>query len=114
MHSVKWKKPDNPRRTAVASARQTLFLGQGHPYSRAENPPPEQDLIQAIQSGDWDLLYEEALIQKQVGAEILDINVFTGQSNEADNMVQAIESIQSMVSIPLQLDSANDAVLDAG
>jgi len=115
LHSVKWKKPDNPRRTAVASARQTLFLDRGiHIVGQRINPTGRQDLIQAIQSGDWDLLYEEALIQKQAGAEILDINVFTGQSNEADNMVQAIESIQSMVSIPLQLDSANDAVLDAG
>lgn len=115
LYHINWNKPCNPRWTVVASARQTILLDKGiHIVGQRINPTGRQDLIQAIQSGDWDLLYEEALMQKQAGAAILDLNVFTGQSNEADNMVKAIEYIQSMAPIPLQLDSVSDRVLDAG
>ncbi len=110
-----WRKPGNPEKTTLASSRQTLLLDEGmFIVGQRINPTGRQNLQNALLSGNLDLLYEEALMQKQAGADILDINVHTGRGNEAELMVEAVEYIQSMIPIPLQLDSANSKVLEAG
>jgi len=110
-----YKKPDNPRKTAAASARTTVIFDEDVcVIGQRINPSGRDDLTEALNSGDMDLLYEEVILQKQAGAEILDINVCTGHNDEKSAMVSAVEYIQSMIPIPLQLDSANHHVLDAG
>ena len=104
-----------PRMTTVASSRQTLIFDQGFKViGQSINPSGRDDLIEAVINGDMDILYDEAIAQKQAGAEILDINVYVRNTNEAEKMVQAIEYLQSMLPIPLQIDSADYKVLEAG
>ena len=111
----KYRKRDNPKRTAAASARQTVFFDRGfRVIGQRINPSGRKDLADSIRNGDLDPLYEEAVLQKQAGAEILDINVHTENSEERDIMAKAVEYIQSMIPIPLQLDSSDYSVLEAG
>jgi 5-methyltetrahydrofolate--homocysteine methyltransferase len=110
-----YRKRSNPRRTSAASARQTVFFDNGlRIVGQRINPSGREDLTNALRSGDMDSLYDEAMLQKQAGAEILDINVFTGNMDEKSTMVHAVEYIQSMLPIPLQLDSSDYRVLEAG
>ena len=115
LHGRSWTRPNNPRVTAVASSRKTLLLNESfYLVGQRINPTGRPSLLQGLMQGDLDGLYEEALLQKQAGAEILDINVFTGQTNEEETMRNAVEYIQSMIPIPLQIDSADRNVLEAG
>ncbi|HHY82690.1 MAG TPA: dihydropteroate synthase [Clostridiales bacterium] len=113
--NYQWKQPQNQRITAVASSRKTLSLEKGlHIIGQRINPAGRQDLIQALSSNEFDVLYEEALLQEQAGADILDINVYTGLTDEAETMEKAVEYIQSLTHTPLQLDSADYRALEAG
>jgi 5-methyltetrahydrofolate--homocysteine methyltransferase len=115
LQKKKWNKPNNPRITAVASARQTVLLDGGiRIVGQRINPTGRQDIIHALQGEDLNFLYEEALVQKQAGADMLDINVFTEKVNEVDAMKAAVEFIQSMIPLPLQISSENYKVLEAG
>ncbi|MGI6141193.1 MAG: homocysteine S-methyltransferase family protein, partial [Caldicoprobacterales bacterium] len=115
LHNKKWNKPDNPMLTAAASSRQTVLFDKGiRIVGQRINPVSCPNMMQGLQDGDLNFLYEEALLQKQAGADILDINVCTGQSNEAEIMVKTVEFIQSMVPIALQLDSEDYQVMEAG
>lgn len=65
---------------------------------------------------DRDTVYIQDLAQRQVkaGADYLDLNAGTAPSREPDDLIWLIETVQSVVDVPLCLDSANPAALRAG
>jgi cobalamin-dependent methionine synthase I len=70
-----------------------------------------------ILNRDATALLELARGQAKAGANFLDVNVGTGvgsQADEAEGMKWAVETIQAEVELPLCLDSADPAVLEAG
>ena len=54
-------------------------------------------MTESLQNGDLNFLYVEALVQKEAGADLVDINVCTVGVNEAEAMRDAVGLIQSMV-----------------
>lgn len=115
LHKRKWKKPDNPIITAVASSRQTvLFDSRIRIVGNRINPACLQHMTESLQNGDLNFLYVEALVQKEAGADLVDINVCTVGVNEAEAMRDAVGLIQSMVPVPMQLSSQNCEALEAG
>jgi 5-methyltetrahydrofolate--homocysteine methyltransferase len=108
-------KQENPRRPSASSARQTVFFDDGFRIvGQRINPSGREDLTNALRNGDLDALYDEAMIQKQAGADILDVNVYVGDMDEKSAMENVVEYLQSMLPIPLQLDSSNYRALEAG
>ena len=71
-------------------------------------------MTESLQNGDLNFLYVEALVQKEAGADLVDINVCTVGVNEAEAMRDAVGLIQSMVPVPMQLSSQNCEALEAG
>jgi cobalamin-dependent methionine synthase I len=65
---------------------------------------------------DRDVTYVQNLAQRQVeaGADYLDINAGTASGREPDDLIWLIDTVQSVVDVPLCLDSANPAALKAG
>lgn len=55
----------------------------------------------------------EAILQKEAGAAILDVNVGIREIDEREAMIKAIKEIQDVLDTPLQIDSTKPAVLEA-
>lgn len=68
-------------------------------------------VAEAIVKRDSDFIKDLAVVQSQAGADWLDVNAGTHPNQEPDDFVWLIDSIQSVVDIPLCLDSANPDAL---
>jgi 5-methyltetrahydrofolate--homocysteine methyltransferase len=67
----------------------------------------------AIAERDADFIKDLAAKQAEAGSTWLDVNAGTHPSQEPDDLMWLIETIQSVVETPLCLDSANPKALDA-
>ncbi len=84
------------------------------PIGERINPTGKKRFKQALLEGDLDYIMAQAVEQADGGAQILDINVGLPEIDEPDMMVRAVKAVQSVVDLPLQLDSADPAALEAG
>ena len=98
--------------TVVCSYSKTVVFG-GMPVVIGEriNPTGKPKLQKALKEGDLEYLQEEAFSQQDMGARILDVNVGMPGLDEPTLLTQAVESLQSVISLPLQLDTANPEAL---
>lgn len=78
------------------------------------NPTGKKKLKKALLDGDLDYVTEKALEQVEAGAEILDVNVGVPGLDEAAVIGPLIKKLQSITNVPLQIDSANPEVIEAG
>lgn len=69
-------------------------------------------VAQAISERDADFIKELAQKQVEAGSNWLDVNAGTHPDKEPDDLIWLIENIQSVVDIPLALDSANPKALN--
>jgi cobalamin-dependent methionine synthase I len=69
-------------------------------------------VAQAIAERDADFIKELAQKQAEAGSTWLDVNAGTHPDQEPDDLIWLIENVQSVVEIPLSLDSANPKALD--
>jgi cobalamin-dependent methionine synthase I len=69
-------------------------------------------VAQAIAERDADFIKDLALKQAEAGSTWLDVNAGTHPDKEPDDFTWLIETIQSVVDIPLSLDSANPKALE--
>ena len=67
----------------------------------------------AIVSHDEKYITDQALIQAECGAHMLDINAAVIGRNEAEDLVWMVELVQSVVNLPLVLDSSDPKALQA-
>ena len=77
------------------------------------NPTGKPTFQKHLRAGNWDYLLDEAATQAGAGADVLDINVGLPGLDEKQVMLQAVERVQRAVTLPLQIDSADPAVLEA-
>ena len=78
------------------------------------NPTGKKRFQQALREGDMDYLLAQAVSQAEAGAAVLDVNVGTPGVDEPALMERAVKALQSVVSLPLQLDSTDPAALARG
>ncbi len=77
------------------------------------NPTGKKRFQQALLEDDLDYILDVAIQQEDAGAEILDVNVGFPGVDEVMMLPRVVKKIQSAVSLPLQLDSANPDALEA-
>ena len=78
------------------------------------NPTGKKRFQQALLEEDLDYILDVAVQQEDAGADILDVNVGFPGVDEVAMLPRVVKKIQSVVSLPLQLDSSNPAALEAG
>lgn len=104
--------PEHHSRTIVTSYTHTAELGQT-PLIIGErlNPTGKAALKQALRNKDMDYLCREAIAQADNGAHILDVNVGLPEIDEPEMLCAAVQAIQSVSDLPLQLDTSNTEAL---
>ena len=107
-------------RQGVCSASQVAEFGKipGHGrilvIGERINPTGKKRFGQALREGDMNYIMERAIEQADAGADILDINVGLPGIDEPEMMVRVVKAVQSVVSLPLQIDSSDPAAIEAG
>ena len=94
--------------TAVAAYGSAVVIGQ-KPVIIGEriNPTGKPRLKQAILNGDYDYICRLGLEQIDRGAGILDVNVGVPGIDEAAVSAEAVQRLQAITSVPLQIDTSN-------
>jgi 5-methyltetrahydrofolate--homocysteine methyltransferase len=107
-------KPISPKEdTIVCSYGNTVVFGD-LPILIGEriNPTGKPRLKQALKEGDMAYLQQEAALQQESGAHMLDVNVGLPGIDEPAVLAQAVESLQAVTDLPLQIDTADPAALE--
>lgn len=116
---ARWKgepleRADAPSQSKVCTPLMALELNTIHPVGERINPTGKKRFQQALLEEDLDYIVSIALAQKEAGAQILDVNVGFPGVDEVDMMRKVVKKLQSVVDVPLLLDSSNPAALAAG
>lgn len=70
-------------------------------------------VARAIEERDAAYIQDLAVRQAEAGATWIDVNAGTRKSKESEDLIWLIETIQTVVQVPLSLDSANPEALAA-
>lgn len=102
------KKPGKGRGTLVSSYSRSVVLGED-PVIIGEriNPTGKPTLKQALKDKNIAYVLKEGILQEEAGAHILDVNVGLPEINETETMVEVIQELQSILDLPLQIDTAD-------
>lgn len=100
--------------TVVSSGSRAAVFGK-KPVLIGEriNPTGKSRLKQALRENDMDYLMREGIIQQQNGAQILDVNVGLPELDETAVLSRAVQEIQSVVDLPLQIDTSSPSAMEA-
>ena len=101
-------------RRGVCSSGEVAEYGKLNVIGERINPTGKKKLQQALRDGDMDYIKKLAVEQVESGAQILDVNVGAPGVDEVALMPKVVKAVQSVVNVPLQLDSADPKVLEAG
>ena len=91
---------------AVIFDKKPLIIGE------RINPTGKKRVQEALRKQDMSYILSLASEQEQQGAHILDVNVGLPDINETDMMIQVIQKLQQVTSLPLQIDSVSVHTLE--
>lgn len=107
--------PEPKSGTFITSGLKTLEIGLGLSLIGEQiNPTGKPRLKEALRENNISYIIQEAVAQRDAGADILDVNVGLPEIDEAKMMVKTIVELQSLLDLPLQIDSSETAALEAG
>jgi 5-methyltetrahydrofolate--homocysteine methyltransferase len=102
-----------PLRTGVCSPSRSVFFGDDTVIiGERLNPTGKKALQAALRARDMDHVLKEAIRQQDQGAHILDVNMGLPDIDEPEMLRKAVIEIQSVVDLPLQLDSSDSNALE--
>lgn len=106
--------PSRKSDTLVSSYGRAVRLGE-EPIIIGEriNPTGKSRFKQALKEHDLDYVLKEGITQQEKGAHILDVNVGLPDIDEVSMMKEVVTELQSVTSLPLQIDTVNIDALDA-
>lgn len=110
--NIKVKEIENKSISSVCTPTKVVFVDKVRVIGERINPTGKKLFKEALKKGDLDYIIREAVSQVEAGADILDVNVGLPEIDEEETMVKVIEEIQSILDVPLQIDSNNPKVIE--
>lgn len=114
VQSRQLQRPVPTDKTIVSSYGKAVLLGQ-KPMIIGEriNPTGKKKFKQALKEHDMDYILKEGITQQDRGAHILDVNVGLPDIDEVAMMKKVITELQSVTSLPLQIDTVDIKAMEA-
>ena len=103
--------------TVVSSASKEVVIGFEQPFciiGERINPTGRRQLAAQMAVGDYSQVEADALAQVAAGAHMLDVNAGIPLADEPRILAETIRLVQSLVDVPLSIDSSIVAALEAG
>ena len=107
-------RPEHPMPSVLCSPVDCVNVDGITVVGERINPTGKKRFQQALRDGDMNYILEQAVSQAEAGAQILDVNVGAPGVDEPALMEQVVKALQSVVSLPLQLDSSHAEALERG
>jgi 5-methyltetrahydrofolate--homocysteine methyltransferase len=104
-------------RTIVSSATKEVVIGWDQPFvmiGERINPTGRKLLAEEMKAGDFSRVERDAIAQVEAGAQMLDINAGIPLADEPAILARTIQLVQSLVDVPLSIDSSIVEALEAG
>lgn len=102
------------RESVVCTPTDTVYINQVKVIGERINPTGKKRFQQALKENDLDYIIAQGIEQADAGADILDVNVGLPKIDEPAMMKMVVKSLQSVISLPLQIDSSDPAAIEAG
>jgi 5-methyltetrahydrofolate--homocysteine methyltransferase len=103
--------------TVVSSATQEVVIGFERPFviiGERINPTGRKLLAAEMAAGNFERVKADALAQVEAGAHMLDVNAGIPLADEPAILARTVGLVQSLVDVPLSIDSSIVAALEAG
>ncbi len=113
MKTVRRKKPD---KRYLTSERKTVEFGLEDNFiivGERINPTGKKKLQEQLRTGSLDMVLQFAEEQEACGAGILDVNMGMSGIDEKAMMLNVLEEVAGVTSLPLAIDSSHVEVLEA-
>ena len=107
------ERPERRKRKGIASPGRVAEYGKLNVIGERINPTGKKRLQQALLEEDYGYIKKLAISQQEAGAQVLDINVGAQGVDEEKIIPYVVKAVQSVVDLPLQIDSANPKVIAA-
>jgi 5-methyltetrahydrofolate--homocysteine methyltransferase len=104
-------------RTVLSSANKEVIIGFDQPFciiGERINPTGRKVLMEEMRQGDYSRVEQDALSQVAAGAHMLDVNAGIPLADEPKILAECIQLVQSLVDVPLTIDSSIVEALEAG
>ena len=92
---------------AVAFGKAPVLIGE------RINPTGKKRFQQALREGDMAYLLNEGVRQQEKGVHVLDVNVGLPDIDEKSMLKSAVQELQAVLDVPLQIDSSDPAAMEA-
>ena len=103
--------------TVVSSATKEVVIGFDRPFviiGERINPTGRKLLAAEMKEGDYSRVESDALAQVAAGAQMLDVNAGIPLADEPAILAETIKLVQTLVDVPLAIDSSIVEALEAG
>ena len=103
--------------TLITSPTRQVHIGPDHPFviiGERINPTGRSKLAAEMAAGDFERVRADAIAQVAAGAQMLDVNAGIPLADEPAILAEAIRQVQSVVDVPLSIDSSVLAALESG
>ncbi len=105
--------PEPKRMTAISSACKTTVFDDGITViGERINPTGKKLLKEKLREQDFGYLAGEAISQEKAGADALDVNCGLPDIDEAETLKKAVQEVQAVTNLPLQIDSSNPTAIE--
>ncbi len=106
------KRIEKKQITCVSSYTRSVEFARPALVGERINPTGKKRLKQALKEGDIGYILNEGISQAEKGADILDVNVGAPEIIEKEELPKYIQELQAVVSLPLQIDTADSEALE--
>jgi 5-methyltetrahydrofolate--homocysteine methyltransferase len=103
--------------TVITSPKRQVHIGPNRPFviiGERINPTGRASLAAEMAAGNFERVRADALAQVAAGAHMLDVNAGIPLADEPAIMAEVVRLVQSIVDVPLSIDSSVVAALKAG
>lgn len=111
--NLPFRLPEKKKLTVISSYTHAVEIGNV-PVIIGEriNPTGKKRFKEALRQNDINYIINEGLAQNKKGVSVLDVNVGLPEINEAEMMVNVIRSLQSVIDLPLQIDTVDPVAME--
>jgi len=103
--------------TVLSSPAKEVVIGFERPFvviGERINPTGRKALAAEMAAGNFDTVVADAIAQVEAGAQMLDVNAGIPLADEPGILAHTVELVQSIVDVPLSIDSSIVEALEAG
>ena len=103
--------------TVLSSPTKEVVIGFERPFvmiGERINPTGRKLLAEEMKNGDFSRVEADAIAQVEAGAHMLDVNAGIPLADEPALLARAVELVQSVVNVPLSIDSSIIEALERG